>query len=52
MNKALLCKWLWRFGREVNCIWRKVIVSRYGLLPNGNRVLFVALMVVALGGAS
>lgn len=35
MNKTLLCTWLWMFEREVSCIWRKVIVSRYGLLPNG-----------------
>lgn len=26
MNKALICKWL----------WRKVVVSRHGVLPNGD----------------
>lgn len=36
MNKALLCKWLWRFGREDNSFWRKVVVSRHGTLPNGD----------------
>lgn len=36
MNKALLCKWLWRFGRVDNSFWRKVVVSRHGILPNGD----------------
>ncbi|KAJ9676364.1 hypothetical protein PVL29_025068 [Vitis rotundifolia] len=34
-NIALLGKWLWRFPRERNGIWHKVIASIYGTHPNG-----------------
>ena len=29
-NKALLAKWLWRFGNESNRLWRQVIAAKYG----------------------
>lgn len=29
-NLALLEKWLWRFGKEKEALWRRVIVSKYG----------------------
>ena len=29
-NKALLGKWLWRFGKEEDRLWRRVVVSKYG----------------------
>ena len=29
-NKALLGKWLWRFGVEETRIWRRVVVSKFG----------------------
>lgn len=29
-NKTLLSKWLWRFGRERENLWRQVIASKYG----------------------
>ncbi|KAK9988965.1 hypothetical protein SO802_029204 [Lithocarpus litseifolius] len=29
-NKALLGKWLWRFGMEEDRLWRRVVVSKYG----------------------
>lgn len=30
-NQALLCKLSWRFGREKDALWRKVLVARYGV---------------------
>ncbi|RVW99804.1 putative ribonuclease H protein [Vitis vinifera] len=33
-NIALLGKWLWRFPRERNGLWHKVITSIYGTHPN------------------
>lgn len=26
-----LAKWLWRFGREQESLWRKVVVARFGV---------------------
>jgi hypothetical protein len=31
INRALLGKWLWRFGKEDSHLWCKVIVAKYGL---------------------
>lgn len=33
-NKAMLIKWLWRFGREENALWRHVICSKYKIRDN------------------
>ncbi|KAK3206977.1 hypothetical protein Dsin_021023 [Dipteronia sinensis] len=30
-NKSLLTKWIWRFGKEENALWRRVICSKYGV---------------------
>ena len=30
MNKALLCKWGWRFANDRNALWRKVICCKFG----------------------
>ena len=30
-NLALLGKWLWRFKKEVNHLWRQVIATKYGV---------------------
>ena len=29
-NKVLLGKWLWRFGKEENRLWRRVVTSNFG----------------------
>ena len=29
-NKALLGKWLWRFGIEENRLWRRVVAGKFG----------------------
>ena len=29
-NKALHGKWLWRFGKKSNKLWRQVIAAKYG----------------------
>jgi hypothetical protein len=34
-NRALLGKWLWRFGNERESLWRHVILSKYGSLLGG-----------------
>ena len=34
-NRALLGKWLWRFGREDTRLWRRVVVAKYGLEGGG-----------------
>ena len=28
-NRALLNKWVWRYGEEPNAMWRAIIVSKY-----------------------
>lgn len=30
MNKALLCKWLWRYDLAAGSLWREVVVAKYG----------------------
>jgi hypothetical protein len=34
-NKALLGKWLWRFGLEENNFWRRVLVEKFGVELGG-----------------
>lgn len=29
VNRALLAKWLWRYGAELDALWRKVIHAKY-----------------------
>jgi len=35
LNKALLGKWLWRFGKEVHKLWCQVIATKYGVGSGG-----------------
>ena len=35
MNKALLCKWNWRFANDRNSLWRKVICNKFGETNGG-----------------
>lgn len=30
MNKAMLCKWLWRFAHEPSSLWREVVAAKFG----------------------
>ena len=30
LNKALLCKWSWRFANDQNALWRKTIYCKFG----------------------
>lgn len=36
MNKALIRKWLWRFGVERDSLWRQVVAYRHGIQENGD----------------
>ena len=31
MNEALKTKWLWRFAKEDNAMWKNVIKAKYGI---------------------
>ena len=33
-NRALLMKWVWRFPKETNSLWYKVIKSKFGVNSN------------------
>ena len=35
MNEALKSKWLWRFAKEEEALWRQVIASKYGVDNSG-----------------
>lgn len=39
VNKALHCKWIWRYGSEKTALWRRIICEKFGgthnsLFPN------------------
>ena len=40
-NKALLGKWLWRFGREDTHLWRRVIASNMVRVKGGGVLKFI-----------
>ena len=31
MNKALKTKWLWRFAKEDNTLWKNMVKIKYGI---------------------
>jgi len=31
MNEALKTKWLWRFAKEENAMWKNLIEAKYGI---------------------
>ncbi|XP_057419024.1 uncharacterized protein LOC130713256 [Lotus japonicus] len=33
-NKALLLKWAWKYGTNINCLWRKIVIEKYKLDQN------------------
>ncbi|KAK3199152.1 hypothetical protein Dsin_022567 [Dipteronia sinensis] len=33
-NNGMLAKWIWRFGKENDALWRRVIVAKYGIQEN------------------
>ena len=35
LNKALLGKWSWRFAKEREPLWKKVIIDEFGLEEGG-----------------
>ena len=35
LNKALLCKWSWRFANDQNALWRKAICCKFGESTGG-----------------
>jgi len=35
MNEALKSKWLWRFAKDEDVLWRKVIALKYGVDNSG-----------------
>ena len=52
-NKALLGKWLWRFGVEETRIWRRVVVSKFGKELGGGPSIWEGVsMGVVCGGVS
>ena len=30
LNKTLLCKWVWRFARAKDELWKQVLTAKYG----------------------
>lgn len=44
-NKALLSKWLWRFGVEGESLWKGVIVDRYCVMEGEWRTNMITIRV-------
>ncbi|RVW59508.1 hypothetical protein CK203_115574 [Vitis vinifera] len=40
-NKALLCKWCWRFASEGDSLWKKIIKGKFGEEEGGWRARVV-----------
>lgn len=41
--KALLDKWMWRFGVKVQALWREVIADKYGIMEGSSRIRAITL---------
>ena len=35
LNKALLCKWSWRFVEDREALWKQVIIGKYEVEEGG-----------------
>lgn len=51
LGGSLLAKWLWRFFMELNALWYRAILSRYGLYNplNGFQVVVLSVVVETFG---
>ena len=49
-NKALLGKWLWRFGIEENRLWRRVIALKFGEELGGGPLSWERVVMVVVYG--
>ncbi|XP_057432408.1 uncharacterized protein LOC130725173 [Lotus japonicus] len=48
-NRSLLLKWAWRYGKEKDALWRKIVCSKYKL---DERFLIMHLVVDGFSGCS
>ena len=54
-NKSLLAKWVWRFGKESDSLWKRVLCAKYGVSSkaiwwNWDQRSSVSAFVKAVGG--
>lgn len=49
-NRALIGKWLWRFGIEDHTLWREVIAEKHGVMVGGGELETLLLILGAVLG--